>query len=256
MANCSGYSGNARKRDEFIASISEQQVLDLASSYLHSPRTFFRDPARGSYNICYFAQFGDGEKWVTMSVEQRTQLYTSLADIYIQLRRLEFPAIGCLTRDSDDGIRVGRVTMSIDINTQELDGLRPSSIQESYYDLGESTLLTDRLYHLHLFRQYAEQWTDCQLDHGLFVLDGDLEPQNLIVDAGENMSVLCLLDWEWSRMAWNFVHQDYLKHFNRLLIIIRERERELFGGSPISLADEWEQGKQDSGFLVANAVQN
>lgn len=60
-----------RERDRFIASIPEGDVLRLAESF-HSgdPGTFFKPPARGSYNICYFVQFrprcqnGDVEKWV------------------------------------------------------------------------------------------------------------------------------------------------------------------------------------------------
>jgi len=54
-----------RERDQFIASISEHQVLTLASSYRNDePCDFFDKPKRGSYNICYFVRFHDGPKWV------------------------------------------------------------------------------------------------------------------------------------------------------------------------------------------------
>ncbi|KAL2758703.1 hypothetical protein ACRALDRAFT_2085142, partial [Sodiomyces alcalophilus JCM 7366] len=43
------------ERDQFIASIAEEHVCNLASSYRNDePCRFFREPARGSYNICYF----------------------------------------------------------------------------------------------------------------------------------------------------------------------------------------------------------
>lgn len=64
--------------DQYIASISPADVLALATSYhpSKSEARFFKDPARGSYNICYFVQFpsaleeasgvedDDGERWV------------------------------------------------------------------------------------------------------------------------------------------------------------------------------------------------
>lgn len=54
-----------RERDQFIASITEDQVLALASSHHNAtPCSFFNTPKRGSYNICYFVQFPDGLKWV------------------------------------------------------------------------------------------------------------------------------------------------------------------------------------------------
>jgi len=131
----------------------------------------------------------------------------------------------------------------------------------------------DALYHLHIFRQYAEQWVDPCLDQGPFVLvHGDLEPFNLIVD--EHMSVICVLDWEWSRvvprqffipplwlgipdttkLAYDFVYEDYLKYFDQLLVAVRSCERQRFGDE--QLADDWAAAKQDSGFLVANALEN
>jgi hypothetical protein len=69
----------------------------------------------------------------TLSDEQRKRLYTSLADIYIQLRRLEFPSIGCLAQGSE-GFKVRKRIATIDINMQELEGLQPSKIQNSFYD--------------------------------------------------------------------------------------------------------------------------
>ncbi len=131
----------------------------------------------------------------------------------------------------------------------------------------------DALYHLHIFREYAKGWMDCRLDQGPFVLvHGDFEPFNLIVN--EHMDIASVLDWEWSRvvpiqffkpplwlknpdttkLAWNFVYQDYLKSLNQLLEIVRSREREKYGNELLS--NEWAKAKEDSGFLVANALEN
>lgn len=62
------HAPRTRARDQFIASIQEDDVLRLVSSYHNAdPCNFFRTPNRGSYNICYFVQFlsqdGDTEKW-------------------------------------------------------------------------------------------------------------------------------------------------------------------------------------------------
>jgi hypothetical protein len=60
-----------RERDQFIATICEDNVCRLASCYHNGELcSFFREPARGSYNICYFVHFPshssdeDTEKWV------------------------------------------------------------------------------------------------------------------------------------------------------------------------------------------------
>ena len=54
-----------RERDRFIASIREEDVCRLASSYRNNdPCAYFEKPTCGSYNMCYLVQFGDGEKWV------------------------------------------------------------------------------------------------------------------------------------------------------------------------------------------------
>lgn len=47
-------------------------------------------------------EYVDGQKisqlqFKKLSDNQRARLYASIADIHIQLRRLEFPSIGCLT---------------------------------------------------------------------------------------------------------------------------------------------------------------
>ncbi|KAG4428691.1 hypothetical protein IFR05_015829 [Cadophora sp. M221] len=365
-----------RDRDQFIASIRDEDVRSLAALYHNGDACeFFKPPIRGSYNICYFVQFqtlidGAGDRWVVrvplapclafgsssklesevatmllvaekttipipkihayalsddtgplssflilqyiegrklthtdlrgLSDEQCTRLHTSLAGIYAQLRRLEFPSIGCLTRGSG-GFEVCKRTVSIDLNMQELEGLAPRCIQSRYYGSG-STLTSateyvamlleiadnafagdrspisqeegeDQLYHLHIFRQYASRWANNNLDNGPFVLvHGDLELFNLLFD--DNMDIVSVLDWEWSRvvpcqffipplwlnstpiedLSYGYQYKDFLTHFDKFLAVLRVIEQEQYGNE--ILTKEWETGKQKSGFMVANALEN
>jgi hypothetical protein len=123
---------------------------------------------------------------------------------------------------------VAKENATVDLNMQSLEGLAPSAIEDSYYDYGGSGTMDsasryiamlldiadnafakgrgtiseeeqgpDRPYHLHMFRQYAQNWVDDSLDHGPFVLaHGDLEIFNLILDS--EMNIISVLDWEWA----------------------------------------------------------
>lgn len=235
-----------------------------------------------------------------MSDQQRARFDASLANIYIQLRRLEFPSIGCL-RLAPSPVAVSKMTRSIDINVQELEGLKPSSIQALYYKNGlltsadayvsmlldiadnafagtrgsvtDANFGAEALYHLNIFRQYAEGWVDHRLDRGPFVLvHGDLEFFNLMVNS--EMDVVSVLDWEWSRvvplqffkpplwlrhayapnLAISAVYEHYLERFDQFLTVVRTLEREKYGNELLS--DEWAEAKKDGGFLVANALEN
>lgn len=88
------------------------------------------------------------------------------------------------------------------------------------------------------------------------------------------MEIVSVLDWEWSRvvpvqffkppfwlkyadttkLAYDFVYRDYMKSFDLLLDIVRTREREKYGDQLLS--NEWAEAKKDSGFLVANTLEN
>lgn len=83
-------------------------------------------------------EFVEGQKLDLRSLrnlpdEQLTRLYTSMADIYIQLRRLEFPSIGCLGLGPGGELQVVKKNTSININVQELEDLQSSKIQALYY---------------------------------------------------------------------------------------------------------------------------
>lgn len=382
-----------RERDDFIASIDEAQVCELASSFRNGDVCHhFAASVRGSFNVCYFVQFEDGERWVVrvplepclafggksklesevatmqygvllpstfpqhtdnlfvsrlvtekttipvpriiafacsdsteplssflilqyvegekltfqrlnaLTPEQRQGFYSSLADIMIQLRRLEFPSVGRIVRRGNS-FEVCKTVASLDTNMQELEGLEPSRVQDAYYgancklnsandyaamlldiadnafERSRSSVVEDEefgqdaLYHLHIFREYAKAWIDPSLDQGPFVLvHGDLQPFNLLVN--DKMDIVSVLDWEWSRvvpcqyftpplwlknpdttkLAYNFVYQDFLERFEHLQDIVRSREQQRYGNE--KLFSEWAKAKTDSGFLVANALEN
>lgn len=164
-----------------------------------------------------------------LNSQEREQLYTSLADIYIQLRRLEFPSIGRLEQtQSSHGFQVGQKAATIDINMQQLEGLDPFAVQDAHsddrgcmqsatayanmlLDIGYNAFFKSRnaveigmgrdaVYHHYLFYQHAKQWIDPALDNGPFVLvHGDLHPSNLMVN--DKMRIIGVLDWEWSRVV-------------------------------------------------------
>lgn len=48
-----------QQRQDFIDSLRPDDILRLAASYhaSGSEGVFFREPARGSYNMCYFVEF-------------------------------------------------------------------------------------------------------------------------------------------------------------------------------------------------------
>lgn len=361
-----------RERDAFVESIKEEDICRLASSYHGKDGcALFKPLVRGSFNVCYFVEFANGDRWVVrvplrptlaidsadkletevavmrllaakttipvpkvhfaalgdgpapfpsflileyidgqkldykqfkgLAAEQRNRLFASLADIYIQLRRLEFPAIGRLVQDGET-TKVGKGIFTADINMQHLENAAPSEVIQSHsgpgnpplhsadeyaellLDLGDNGFLKSRsaiqneaeaeeyLYHLHIFREHAEGWLDYNLDQGPFVLiHGDLEIFNLILD--DDMNVVSVLDWEWSRVVsvqlfcppiWlntmrfetlclRSQYYGYLQVFDEFLAILRTREKGKFGNE--LLADEWEERKKDSGFIIAHCME-
>lgn len=153
-------------------------------------------------------------------VEQKQAFYESLADIFLQLRRLEFPAIGCLTGTEDPHVGGPRTVFSIDINEQEISGRNPKQIQERYMDpegglrsasaythmlldlgdnalLGRSEITAEQLYNMHTFREFAPGWLKPEFDREPFILThGDFNGRNILID--DNYNIIGVLDWEWS----------------------------------------------------------
>ncbi|OAA38101.1 phosphotransferase enzyme family protein [Metarhizium rileyi] len=159
--------------------------------------------------------------------QEKNSLYKSLAAIYIQLRRLEFPAIGRLVGHAG-GYEVKQQVLTVDTNGLELEGLNPFTTQLSYHNnkdtltsakdyiamrlqISWTAFLKSRsnveremganaLYHLHLFHQHVDEWMDPSLDQGPFTLvHGDMGPHNILVD--DDMNIMAVIDWEWSRVV-------------------------------------------------------
>ncbi len=132
-------------------------------------------------------------------------LYRQLADVYVQLRQLEFPRIGALGLPSRDvsaltcdvqQISVCNRPLSIDMALQELDGLQPDDIFQPRETLSTAGEFVDGLlrlarnklekeqdqgmdedepasilYAAHHFKRFAQdEWLDRSANRGPFVL--------------------------------------------------------------------------------------
>ncbi|KAJ4307774.1 hypothetical protein N0V84_012507 [Fusarium piperis] len=163
------------------------------------------------------------------------RVFEQMADVYIQLRKLEFPRIGALGLPDDtsltlstcdaDEIHVCRRPVSIEINMQETDGMDPaarfqprttfptaSSFVEALLWLADNALDKSRdwclylrggkqlIYGHHQFRRYVlDKWLDRKADNGPFVLmhgDLSLHTNNMLFD--DSHRLVGVLDWEWS----------------------------------------------------------
>ncbi|KPM42256.1 hypothetical protein AK830_g4293 [Neonectria ditissima] len=157
-------------------------------------------------------------------------MYQNLAQIYAQLRRLEFPEIGALGlptgEDDDPTIRVRHRPLCIEILLQQVEGLEPTAkfpekatfktakdyvdallwLEDNMLQNGKNSLIDIRggdrtLYASHHFRKFVtESWLEPALDGGPFVLmHGDLDIQNLLWD--DDINLVAVLDWEWSAVV-------------------------------------------------------
>ncbi|KAF4637068.1 hypothetical protein G7Y89_g1007 [Cudoniella acicularis] len=165
----------------------------------------------------------------SLAEEQRNHLYLQLADILIQLRRLEFPHIGALLPDprveSGWTSKVPRRPLSIESNGQEVEGIRAFEICDNekvytsakdyirslirlafhQFEEGQNSVENEYdacvvLYNLYQFQDLVEKWVDQDLDSGPFVLiHGDLRPPNIMLN--EKLDIVAVIDWEWSRIV-------------------------------------------------------
>ncbi|KAG8425780.1 hypothetical protein J3459_009700 [Metarhizium acridum] len=169
----------------------------------------------------------DFDVWCSVTprpTRAREIMYEKLAQVYIQLRQLEFPEIGALglPKRDDQSIRVRHRPLCIEILLQEHEGLAPAlnfpehttfKTSKEYVDAllwlgdnllhkGKNTMIDIRgervLYASHHFRRFVmESWLDPAQDCGPFVLvHGDLGIQNLLWD--DDLNLVAVLDWEWS----------------------------------------------------------
>ncbi len=155
-------------------------------------------------------EYGTGPTWGYLMVSDADtpaskRLHEQLADVYVQLRQLEFPQIGALglpSRDTSalfcdpEDIRVSNRPLLIDIDLQEIDGLEPGEIfpprktlntakgfAEALVSLAANKLEKEAdqeldekepgtvLYAAHHFKEFVlEEWLDPMADKGPFVL--------------------------------------------------------------------------------------
>ncbi|KAM5354995.1 hypothetical protein ACJ41O_001641 [Fusarium nematophilum] len=212
--------------------------------------------------------FKKGKRWRTYirPTEATKKLHSQLADLYIQLRQLEFPAIGALGLPIIDGkpsydcsaddIRVCHRPLSIEVAMQELEGMDPGSrikpnttfptarsfidalfwFTENEFDKSPDPGLDKRggrnsLYARHHFRRFVlDTWLDSTADKGPFVLmHGD---------------VLMLMS--------KLLFDDDLNLYRRLVAVIEDRERVL--RAPPGLSREWaktEEARCDTAVVMA-----
>lgn len=163
----------------------------------------------------------DTTKLRELAAKQKQTLYESLADIYVQLRRLEFSSIGCLTRNQNATVVRPRTVFTTDTNEQQITGRSPSRIQEKYIqdpenglrsgvdytrmllDLADNGMQSlaevtpEHLFNMNIFREHTLGWLKPEFDQGPFVLShGDFDGRNILVDEAYN--IVAVLDWEWS----------------------------------------------------------
>lgn len=158
-----------------------------------------------------------------LDAPQRVTLYCQLADIFVQLRQLEFEHVGALTLDEHgEPTFTPHRAMGVDFNNEQIDGQDPASmlgphnvftstqafvrfvVQAAFHTflrrrdvVGSESNAKVTLYAMYRMRDYLRTWADARYDRGPFVLQhGDLLPANIIVD--DNLHIQSILDWEWS----------------------------------------------------------
>lgn len=55
-------------------------------------------------------------------------------------------------------------------------------------------------------------------------------------------------------LSYGYQYRSFLAYFDKFLAVLRVLEQEKYGNE--ILTNEWETGKQKSGFMVANALEN
>ncbi|TRX91011.1 hypothetical protein FHL15_007993 [Xylaria flabelliformis] len=257
-----------KERDALITSIGEKEVCNLASSYrrgdcCHS----FKEPVRGSYNICFFVEFENGEKWVVripltpcLAFGAKNKLESEIATMLVISERTSIPIPHIIAYCLDDDLKplalffileYFKALASASTYTSILLQLAENAFAKSQASItNDEEQGVDAFYYLRIFRQYAERRVNHRHKNGPFVLvHGDLEPFNLFVD--DKMGIVYVLDWEWT---YDVVYRRYLNEFDKFLGILRTPEKESYGNELLS--NKWDEAKADSGFLVANALEN
>ncbi|TQV90370.1 phosphotransferase enzyme family protein [Cordyceps javanica] len=280
---CLAYNARDKLRSEIVTMqyLSEETTIPLPKILAY--RT---EDSTDPLSTFVILEFIDGTRLSPHQLEDlppqtRQNLFTSLADIYVQLRRQEFSTIGKLDGSASKP-HVGQKTATIIMNMLQLEGLEAFSIRETFHDkegiLKSATSYTRMLLcigynaflkspnavtenlglqasHNHqLFIYHAEQWMDTKRDEGPFVLvHGDLHLSNLVFD--DDGRIAGVLDWEWIGLAYPPSWRLFLRTaFQEFLAIVKTREMDMFGN--LRLHSEWSQSVDMAEPLVANALMN
>lgn len=183
--------------------------------------------------------FKDGDKWVKWGgpTDASKRVHRQLAELFLELRKQEFPRIGALGFDAcgpseanPAGVHVCHRPLSIEIVMQECEGQYPAERfpVKKMFDTASEYLQSllwlldnelDRstnpdidvdggsggmlLYAAHDFRRFVtEKWFDASKDDGPFVLThGDLHNHysNMLCD--HDLNLVGVIDWEWSQVV-------------------------------------------------------
>jgi hypothetical protein len=185
--------------------------------------------------------FNSGEKWNNGQepTDAKRRVHHQLAELFLELRKQEFPKIGALGFDSAGpsetnlaGVHVCHRPLSIEILMQEIEGQNPADrfpVNKTFttaFDYIQSLLwLSDNeldkstnpdvdrisasdggarlLYAVQDFRRFVtEKWLDMSNNEGPFVLmHGDLHNHysNLLWD--EDLNLVGVIDWEFSQVV-------------------------------------------------------
>jgi hypothetical protein len=183
--------------------------------------------------------FKDGEKWINNrgATNATRRIYQQLAEVFVELRRQEFPKNGALGFDprgpsesNPAGVHVCHRPLSIEIVLQDCEGQNPaekfpvnttfataSEYIQSLLWLSDNELErstnpdVDRvsdggarlLYAVQDFRRFVtEKWFDASKEQGPFVLmHGDLHNHysNLLWD--QDLNLVGVIDWEFSQVV-------------------------------------------------------
>ncbi|KAJ3478476.1 hypothetical protein NLG97_g8570 [Lecanicillium saksenae] len=235
-------------RSKLASEVTTLKFLDAHTDIpIPTLRAYSLDGGDSPLSRYLILDYADGTKLSSINIqfldkEKKTQLYTSLARIVLQLRRLTFPSFGRLYRAGGNELRVSNDITTKDINVQELEGHDPRRIQQQCYgereflptashytealmrtaynaffkgaDSVDPDMIDSSLYHLDLFRQHATFWLDPKISPVQFCLShGNFVPDNILVDKN-TMEITAVLDWGWSRVVpiQYFIPPLWLKH--------------------------------------------
>ncbi|KAL6410166.1 phosphotransferase enzyme family protein [Ilyonectria robusta] len=112
------------------ASLSGNQILIAERTSIPIPRVlaYSCNETADPLSTFIIMEYVGGEKLSAERLKHATEtqkknLYTSLANVLIQLRRLEFPAIGRLARCTKGEFEVSNQALTVDTNGLQLEGL-------------------------------------------------------------------------------------------------------------------------------------